>query len=346
MSAFPGVRRAQRLGRAVTTVLRRRSPRGLVLLYHRVAGPRRDPQALDVSCERFEEQIALLRRLVTPLPLDEFEARRRSGTLPARALAVTFDDGYADNLLAAAPILAAHGVPATVFVTAGMVGANREFWWDDAERIAFAPKPLGESVPLLAVPWSAADGSSCAPGVDHDRWTVLDRSDPTPRHRLYRAMCAALHAAPPATQVAMLTAWREWAGVPEAARASHRTVSADELRALAAVPGISIGAHTMTHPALARLPLETQRGELEESRMRLEHDVGRPVTSVAYPFGTRTDVSAATTRAASAAGFDYALANEPAPAWRWSSRWRVPRVIVRDLGADVFAQLLDAWFAA
>ena len=125
MHAFPGARRTRRLTGAAVAAIRRRSARGIVLLYHRVAGPRRDPQGLDVSADRFDAQLAVLRRAAAPLPLAEFEAHRRDGTLPERAVAVTFDDGYADNLLVAAPILARHAVSATIFVTAGMVGANR-----------------------------------------------------------------------------------------------------------------------------------------------------------------------------------------------------------------------------
>lgn len=346
MPQLPGAWHARRLGRAVAGAVRRRSPRGVVLLYHRVAGPRRDPQGLDVSPRNFDAQLALLAGAAVPLPLDEFEARRRAGTLPARAVAVTFDDGYADNLLAAAPILARHRVPARAFVTAGMVGTNREFWWDDAERIAFAPGPLGANVPKLALPWSEADGTSCASDGDRDRWTVLDPVDPTPRHRLYRAMCAALYALDAAARDEHLAEWRSWAGIPDAARASHRTVTRDELRALAGASGVSIGAHTMTHPVLARLAAEDQRRELEESRTWLARALGRPVPSVAYPFGTRAEVSRATTRAARDAAFEFAMANEPGTAWRWSSRWRVPRVLVRDWDAETFARHLDGWFAA
>jgi peptidoglycan/xylan/chitin deacetylase (PgdA/CDA1 family) len=346
MHALPGARRVRRLGRAAAGALRRRAPRGVVLLYHRVAGPRRDPQTLDVPAGRFDTQLAALARSSAPIPLDEFEARRRAGTLPPRAVAVTFDDGYADNLLAAAPILARHRVPATVFVTAGMVDANREFWWDDAERIAFAPGPLGANVPQLDEPWSEADGAAGALDGAHDRWTLLDRVDPTPRHRLYRAMCAALHALSATARDARLAAWRAWAGIPEAARASHRVLTLEELRALAGSSGITIGAHTMTHPVLARLaPLEQHR-ELEESRLWLSRALGRPVDAAAYPFGTRAEVSRETTHAARDAGFDYAMANEPAAAWRWSSRWRVPRVLVRDWDAETFARRLDGWFAA
>jgi peptidoglycan/xylan/chitin deacetylase (PgdA/CDA1 family) len=344
LTDIPGIWHARRAARAIAGAVRRRSPRGLVLLYHRIAGPRRDPQWLDVSASNFERQLDILARECAPLALEEFERRRRSGTLPPRAAAVTFDDGYADNLLAAAPLLQNHAVPATVFVTAGMSGASGEFWWDDAERIAFSARRLGAPVPGLTIAWSAADGEPLS-DMARDTWTIANADDPTPRHRLYRAICAALRPLDPGARESALRALREWAGVSGAARPSHRTLSFDELRALVALPGLTVGAHTMTHPVLSLLPASAQREELRGSRDALERELGRPVRAAAYPYGTRADVSAETTRAAGDAGFDFAMANEPGAAWRWSSRWRVPRHLVRDWDAETFKAHIDRWFA-
>ncbi len=62
MSAIPGVSHARQLVRRASAAVRRRSPRGLILLYHRVAGPRRDPQALDVSPAHFDDHLDALAR--------------------------------------------------------------------------------------------------------------------------------------------------------------------------------------------------------------------------------------------------------------------------------------------
>jgi peptidoglycan/xylan/chitin deacetylase (PgdA/CDA1 family) len=348
MGAIPGIWHARRAGRmlggVLAGVLRRRSPRGVVLLYHRVAGPRRDPQQLDVSPENFDGQIETIARAAAPLALDEFEARRRAGTLPPRAVAVTFDDGYADNLLAAA-LLERRGVPATVFVTAGMTGADREFWWDDAERIAFSPRRLDPPVPGLAIEWTTADAAPFDDALD-DRWSIVQPTTPTARHRLYRAICESMHALETPAREARIHALREWAGVREAARQSHRAMTAAELHAFVARPGMTIGAHTMTHPSLSALTPAAQRDELAGSRATLERELGGAVRAVAYPYGTRADVSDDTVRAARAAGFDFAMANEAGAAWRWSSRWRVPRCLVGNWDAATFAARLESWFAA
>ena len=100
----------------------------LVLLYHRVAHLERDPHGLAVRPDRFAEQCEVLRRRCTVVPLAQSDRARRE-------VAITFDDGYADNAGDARRILAAAGLPATFFITAGRVGEGPEAWWDRLERI-------------------------------------------------------------------------------------------------------------------------------------------------------------------------------------------------------------------
>jgi len=345
MSTIPGLWHTQRAAKVLGGVLRRRSRRGVVLLYHRVAGPRCDPQLLDVASQNFDAQMRVLAQRMVPLALSEFERRRRAGNLPARAVAVTFDDGYADNLYAAAPRLEAHGIAATVFVTAGMIGSGREFWWDDVERIAFTPRALNGLPPALSIPWSRDDGAAITEEQIGTHWNVTAHLDSSPRHRLYRAMVAALRRLPAGDRDGLVSRWREWAGVAEGARESHRTLSTEELIALSESRGVSIGAHTLTHPSLAMLSATEQLHELRESRRWLETIIAKPVTAIAYPYGELGDVSAVTVAAARSAGFDMGFSNVGGTAWRWSSRWRVPRMLVRDWDAATFSARLDAWFA-
>lgn len=341
--APPGWGRAVRLARAVEGAIRRRSRRGVILLYHRVAGPRFDPLLLDVSPANFDAQLAVLGRETDVLPLAEFERRRRAGTLPPRASAVTFDDGYADNLHAAAPALARHTVPATVFVASGMVGAVGEFWWDDVERIAFTASALAAPAPIARVEWDGDGGTPDAASA-LPSWNVEMPGAPTARHSLYRALLAVVRPLEPGKQSRAVSALRRWAGVPDGARPTHRALTAGELSELAGQPGVVIGSHTVTHPVLALLDEAAQRDELMACRAALARTTGRAVDALAYPFGTRADVSRASTRAARAAGYDVAFANEPATAWRGSSRWRVPRLLVRDWSGEEFSRRLAAWW--
>lgn len=103
-------------------------------MYHRVATAEADPLELCVAPERFREQLELLGSLGEIVPLETLVRDRRSHGLK---VAVTFDDGYADNALAAAPLLAAADASATVFVVAGAVGSARPFWWDRLAALVY-----------------------------------------------------------------------------------------------------------------------------------------------------------------------------------------------------------------
>jgi O-antigen biosynthesis protein len=112
---------------------------GVILGYHRVARDPADPHDLAVSPEAFREQLAVIRGRFRPVTLPEILTRStaappstagsRSPGSRLRPLAVTFDDGYADVLHEALPLLERFRVPATVFVVSGSVG-RRSFPWD------------------------------------------------------------------------------------------------------------------------------------------------------------------------------------------------------------------------
>src|SRR5262245_25018119 len=112
--------RFRRMLRKSAGALRSRFARSaLVLVYHRVARANVDPWELAVTPEHFSEHLEVLRRLARPLPLQSLVEAVRGGAVPRRAVVVTLDDGYADNLRNAEPLLRRHDVPATCFLTAG-----------------------------------------------------------------------------------------------------------------------------------------------------------------------------------------------------------------------------------
>jgi peptidoglycan/xylan/chitin deacetylase (PgdA/CDA1 family) len=101
---------------------------GLILGYHRVVDVGRDPLAMCVSPRHFEEHLAVLRRVAYPISLDALVRGLEEGKLPPRAVALTFDDGYADVLTDAQPLLEQYQIPASVFVVTGCLGSH--FAWD------------------------------------------------------------------------------------------------------------------------------------------------------------------------------------------------------------------------
>jgi len=116
--------------------LRSRDP--LILLYHRVTRLANDRWSIAVTPAHFAEQMETLRRRATVLPLSALDAEPARPNARMPTVLVTFDDGYADNLHEALPVLQRFDVPATVFVSTDAVVQTREFWWDDLERLVAA----------------------------------------------------------------------------------------------------------------------------------------------------------------------------------------------------------------
>ncbi len=337
---------------AIITTLRRRfrrpaNPRGqgLILLYHRVADLPRDPQLMAVSPGRFREHLEMIRRHGQPMSLAAMTAAAAAGSLPPRAVAVTFDDGYSDNLRDARPLLEAFDVPATVFVTAGQVGSDREFWWDELERLLLEPvRPPGRlclSVSGQVREWSLSEHESANPAAD--TWNVLSADPPSPRQRTYQEVCGLLRPLSAEHREVVLTSLREQTGMDAAGRPTNRAVTVEELTALGAGDLVEIGAHTLTHPVLSVLSDVEQEREVRLSKARLESMLNRPVTSFSYPFGTRYDYSAATVRAVRRAGFARACANEPGPVEVEADAFRLPRMLVRDVDGEAMERLLEQW---
>ncbi|HKC23705.1 MAG TPA: polysaccharide deacetylase family protein, partial [Thermoanaerobaculia bacterium] len=164
---------------------------GLVLLYHRIVELRSEPWSLSVAPRRFDEQMKALRAIASPVALARIAGALGGGEIPQRAVAVTFDDGYADNHAAALPVLERHGVPATVFVTTGFVGQPLEMWWDQLERILLVPGTLPRSVRFIANgrlrEWDLGDDAvySEARAASHEAWRA-GAPAPTLRHSAYR----------------------------------------------------------------------------------------------------------------------------------------------------------------
>jgi peptidoglycan/xylan/chitin deacetylase (PgdA/CDA1 family) len=320
---------------------------GLVLAYHRVADLDADPQRLAVSPARFAAHLDVLTTRATVMPLPAMLGRLRHDGLPPGAVAITFDDGYADALSQAAPLLAGANVPATMFLTTGSIAESREFWWDELERGLLGVNTLPVRLRLPIGEW---DLSGAQPRSPHEAgreaaWSVLDSSCPGPRHRAYLDLCRRLQAVDRATREHTLSELSSMAGHSRAPRPSHRPLRQDEVAVLAASAGITIGAHTVTHPSLAARPAAEQLQEIDGARRDLEAWIGRPVDAVAYPFGGRGDVSRDTIASARHAGMTIGCTTQAGRVDAATDPLRVPRAIVRNWTGDEFARRLAAWTA-
>ena len=284
----------------------------VILAYHRVTTlpPGSDPYRLAVTPATFDAQMSVLRRKFRPVSLYEIADALLAGKkLPPRAVAVTFDDGYADNALEAAPILTRHGIPAAFFVTSGTIENREEFWWDDLERIILAPSVLPDrlevnwSEPFL---WEAADrGSLELPSEG----AVFPRGISKGRRELFLRLARMLKGLTRAEQSARLDTLAAWAdfGLIREVRPQRRTMTSEELYTLSQNPLFTVGAHTVSHPRLASLPVDAQKREIEGSKRDLEALLGRTVGTIAYPYGDHDSIGTAAPGIAREAGLTLGL---------------------------------------
>lgn len=322
---IPGLGRIRLAARRLHNRL---TPGVLILLYHRVTRLESDPQWLAVAPDCFERQMEMLSRQWRVLSLADLVQSLRDNVLPRRALVLTFDDGYFDNLHHAKPILQRFGLPATIFVASGFIDRREEFFWDELERLLLTTSATGS----LSVAGRTFDMPPLT--ATSDGWNVLKNPPPSPRHQAYRDLCAHVARLDHHAREEVLDSIRAWARVTPTGRESHRTVTEDELVQLADGGLIEIGAHTVTHPALATLPIDRQRDEIEGSKRRLESILNRPVTTFSYPFGLPDDFNSDTIRLTRAAGFTAACANFGGSVRRNADLMRLNRILVRDWEPD------------
>ncbi|MBB5232812.1 polysaccharide deacetylase family protein [Deinococcus budaensis] len=343
---MPGSGRVRRgLRRLRGRVQHLADPPGVILLYHRVACPEVDPWGISVRPEHFAQHLEVLRRLARPAALarlgqDAGAGRRRGGLV-----AVTFDDGYADNLHAALPLLARHEVPATVFVASGYLGQPGPFWWDELAQLILRSPVLPERW-RLENPDQEWRLGRAAQGPVSPAWRAETAADPGPRGRLYLDLYWRLRTLSGPDREALLSAVRAWVGAsppaegPGAPDPHNRPLTPAELERLAAHPLVEIGAHTVTHPPLAELGPAAQRAEIQASKTRLEGLLQRPVTSFSLPYGSRSDQTLELVRQA---GFVRACTSVSRGVRRGDQALALPRFSVADWNGQEFAARLGHW---
>lgn len=294
----------------------------VILMYHRVAEVPCDPWRLAVTRDRFAEQVEMLTRRRSVVPLAWLVEQLEAGRVPERTVVITFDDGYVDVLRNAKPVLERFGAPATAFLTTGAIGRRREFWWDTLSRILLESPTLPDALELPIA--GRSHTWRCDPAAD--------RSD------LHRAVWSTLRVLAEDARAAALTELEHWAGAAPPRRMSDRALDPDEVRELAASDAFTIGAHSISHASLPSLSDDDKRREIGDSRSACEHLIDRAVTSFAYPFGDRDH---ATERIVAECGFRHACATDPGVAVSIRDRFRLPRIAVEDWSADQLARRLD-----
>ncbi|WP_298824565.1 polysaccharide deacetylase family protein [uncultured Piscinibacter sp.] len=290
-----------------------------ILIFHRVLRSRDAlfPEVPDA--QSFAEQMSWVKRWFRVMPLEAAAEALFRGNLESRAIAITFDDGYADNLEVAAPILRSLGLPATVFVsTAYLDGA---VMWND--RVIEALRAC--RLPELRL--DAAGLGRHALASDSDRRAAIDQLLERIKHRTSQERTHAVDVIV------------EAAGVdPPAPLMMNR----QQLRSLRDC-GIAIGAHTVSHPILTKIPGAEALREMRESKLTLEEILGQPVRAFAYPNGVPgQDYGAEHVQMAKECGFGCAVSTAWGAASMRSDRFQLPRFTPWDRGQLRFGARLLA----
>lgn len=313
--------------RAVAGKLQNRlSPGTLILLYHRVAELPLDPLLLSVTPSHFEEHLQVLSQITKPMSLRILVKSLQANEVTPHGVVVTFDDGAADNLHNAKPLLERYNIPATVFVATEYSKGEREFWWDELERLVLTSSELPQSLNLKlngkSVSWNANDS----------------------REQLYQRLGDSLRLLPAAKRFDVLGELQQWSGSGATPRQSHRALSHEEIRQLADGGLVEIGAHTVTHPVLSAIPRAQQQQEIGQSKNELEQILNEPVVSFAYPYGTRDDYNRDSVEIVKQTNFSCACSNFRGVVQPRTSRYELPRFVVRDWDGAEFERQLRGWF--
>ena len=206
-------------------------------------------------------------------------------------VALTFDDGYRDNLDHAWPVLAKHQAPWTLYVVRGFAERTARLWWLELEEAIRA-------LPRISVelPNGRFDASA---GTDAEKQKAFDQ--------LYWR----LRKGPEVILLSAISDLGRQAGIDPVALVERECLPVETLRSLAGAPGVTLGAHTLSHPMLAKHPEAVARHEIAESRAWLEAALGMPVRHFAYPVGDPGSAGPREFALAKGAGFVSAVTTRP-----------------------------------
>ena len=286
------------------------------LIFHRVHA---QPDPLfpgEVDAAQFNDMCGWLKEWCNVLPLDLALAKLADGSLPARACAITFDDGYADNHDVALPILQKHGLVATFFIATGFLDGGR--MWNDGVIEALR----GTEGPVLQLASVIEGMNEALPLADWEQ----------KRAAIYRIL-AHIKYLPLQVRDEAVVALARYCAVT---LPDDLMMTSDQVRGLHRA-GMQIGAHTVSHPILAKQAREDMYREIAQGKEELERLIDAPITLFAYPNGKPDeDYSATSVDIVKSLGFQAAVSTEWGVGHRKSDLFQIPRFTPWDRSAYKF----------
>lgn len=262
-----------------------------ILAYHSINKISLRPLEIEQDTGNFEQQVIYLKKNFQIISASEFlKYKNDGGQYPKNAVMITFDDGYRDNYINAFPILKKYNIPAIIFITTDPI-ETREPLFFDALRYAIINSPgfildlrdFGLSRYMLD-----KENELLLLKAIRDITEFSKSKDSASKSRLIHAIYERL--------------WLDW----EEVKNKKIYLSWDEISEMAE-SGIEFGSHTKTHPLLSSLSFEECKAELIHSKKIIEQHIGRKVSFLAYPFGSRKDFNEMVEKAAKEAGYECAF---------------------------------------
>ena len=273
-----------------------------ILIFHRVRPGLDELFPDEEHADSFRERMLWVRDWFNVLPLEEAVAALGRRALPARALAITFDDGYADNATVAVPIMRQLGLHATFFVATEFVEGGR--MWNDTV-IEAVRRAHNEELDLSEL------------GLGRPSIATMEQ-----RRQVIERLLTRLKYLPAPERQTRVECLSGQCGnrLPD-----DLMMTRGQLRSVASA-GMGFGGHTCSHPILARLDDGMARREIAEGREALEAIVRQPVRLFAYPNGKpRVDYTGAHVRMAKELGFVGAVSTAPGAVRTGDPVYELPR---------------------
>ncbi len=312
-----------RIKKASRKLRRHFRPGAIILNYHRIADLPSDPYC--VAPNVFAQHLEYVQRTCRPMHLlDMIDAVQR-GSLPERAVVITFDDGFVETLYQAYPLLECAQIPATVFVIAGDIDRPPRSWEHGLEQLLLHSTRLPSRLRLRV-------------RDEEYEWSIEETEQ---RQCVHATICQLLRALSVAEQTDVMNDLATWAGLYGNDHPSYCAMTSAELIQLTRNGLVELGAHTVTHPILSTLPATAQEAEIAGSREILEAIIRKPLLTFAYPHGQDTDFTNETAEIVKTTGFCVACTTIPGAVERGADVFRLRRYYVGNWDSGTFKKNLE-----
>ena len=270
---------------------------GAILTLHHVR-PESDEafhpnRILEITPEFLEAMIGELRRMdVDLISLDEMAQRLQRGNTSKRFACITFDDGYRDNKQFAYPILKAQGVPFAIYVPSSFIDRTGELWWLALEAVIASQAEVTVEMNGERKVFACRSTDEKDATFAEIYWWLRSLATDAEIHDAVRRLS-------------------ERYGIDIRSFSSALCMTWDELAELAADPLVTIGAHTRTHPMLAKTPEAIARTEMDEGAAAIARHLGKRPRHFSFPFGDPTSAGPREFALAAELGFRTAVTTRP-----------------------------------